>query len=1136
MDENGQAADQDIIFNTNILKIYTGKGNLIIFTQFVYCVIIVRIMTPIISVTPMQKLIAMHSDGTLVELGVAAEASRVTDKVTRYMQTIGQLTLSSPTLSETERQTIDAEVHRLETLAVRIIEENPNLEHLSESATALIQLIAGALHIDSGIVLIRALTTKVDETQPLLKKDGAWTEWISSPESQGELPPGMRFYIRLVDQLDMLMQQPGSDLWHSVQAIHSKAKRGLLRFQIIQLGQWTNQFDGITLDYISRLSQEELLAVLPKIRTYVKTFIEILRQAIPPLAAPIQKADETVRSFIVPHIKASMERQKEQVKLGDLTAVKVYIALLEICEEAPSLFPLDIQHAKNTLTTLLSQKCTDIEVKRAIMAALGLQFDGLLFGTKEPIHPMQREWHIHFALMYDAYRQTSYPKTQSIITAAAIHYLAKAAPYPMELPTCTQVSKGNTSGSYHRLEAELSPGIHNEFLHTILPRYFARIPAVQFYLTQSAQIAPLLALRMRVITPTDITTATGCARFKQTIQQLMEMRASPKPIFDLTALLGATVYTEGDPARDRQFTADLQNTLRRIHGLISEAIRERASSTSAGVELERQLTDAGAILCARYRKNGIVFTFPIRDGGACNSIQEAISATGCRLGAVATRALIADSISLRSYWAESNRMARLAPRDAEPVQYAVLPPLKAEISPLHFKTPCDLLATTLFRRSMARFSRAQTPHVFGLGRGTLAVLCGFLQEISKRDWTQANEDPAVRLVLQSTMTRLLQHLATAENRIDDFMAFSQAIELVHAEMATLFLLIEHEPAPFSAVYHRNLIQANIVPASLHTSLETGLAPSFMSVMAELTVRVQPSDRPIRVAHNPYTYFESLLLFSGDTDHSKVRPVAEVLAETGYVDLYTAAFHPVLATTPPPSGLYAPPNVIGDVRKLLERSPVGHTLTVAIDSTIDRLYSKELTHFLKEFESDILAGRLTIVVCRSGQKYDMLGMDQYYGAPFFVISNQKGWRPLTNANLRTDPLSHKWFSLAHRYAERELDTYQKTIFDHTRYILDRIPTALKGKQAPFVAQIDRRLIPGFIQVVVAADDVSRLSGILTMKFSSAEREFSGRSSFGFNQSNMCIIGNTLRITPGTDPKDASLIVEALQEFASPPADG
>jgi hypothetical protein len=80
--------------------------------------------------------------------------------------------------------------------------------------------------------------------------------------------------------------------------------------------------------------------------------------------------------------------------------------------------------------------------------------------------------------------------------------------------------------------------------------------------------------------------------------------------------------------------------------------------------------------------------------------------------------------------------------------------------------------------------------------------------------------------------------------------------------------------------------------------------------------------------------------------------------------------------------YAQRDIINDVKQLLGNKPDTKHLTI----TIDYINSPKVYELLQTFEKEILEGRLNFVLFRSGQKFDMLGVDNYYGAPYYIINN------------------------------------------------------------------------------------------------------------------------------------------------------
>src|SRR5688500_20208753 len=75
------------------------------------------------------------------------------------------------------------------------------------------------------------------------------------------------------------------------------------------------------------------------------------------------------------------------------------------------------------------------------------------------------------------------------------------------------------------------------------------------------------------------------------------------------------------------------------------------------------------------------------------------------------------------------------------------------------------------------------------------------------------------------------------------------------------------------------------------------------------------------------------------------------------------------------------------------------------------------------------------------------MDNYYGAPFYMINNgDKHWKEfntlLKSSAYKTDPLSMQWFCLANKYAFKAMEDYRKAVFNNAEKILASVPEELK----------------------------------------------------------------------------------------------
>ena len=87
---------------------------------------------------------------------------------------------------------------------------------------------------------------------------------------------------------------------------------------------------------------------------------------------------------------------------------------------------------------------------------------------------------------------------------------------------------------------------------------------------------------------------------------------------------------------------------------------------------------------------------------------------------------------------------------------------------------------------------------------------------------------------------------------------------------------------------------------------------------------------------------------------------------------------------------------------------------------------------------------------------MLGMDNYYGAPFWMVNNGgPQWREFdrlfNSETYHTDDLTNQWFCLIHQYASYAVDAYKAQYFANARALVDMIPPDIRpgGKSANYV---------------------------------------------------------------------------------------
>jgi len=436
--------------------------------------------------------------------------------------------------------------------------------------------------------------------------------------------------------------------------------------------------------------------------------------------------------------------------------------------------------------------------------------------------------------------------------------------------------------------------------------------------------------------------------------------------------------------------------------------------------------------------------------------------------------------------------------------------------------------------------QSTSPQKTLLFEGTLQVLKGLLQEISDASWTTIMNCPTRSLIAQVSFQKIQKQLESLiqEEAAARFFDTAEKIEQIHADLTALIEVFSPFTAKdFPAIYQKVLKK---IPAPLKPLTSFSIHASGMTSMAGvLHATEKVCKAPPRIIFGDNTYYECLMI----GDHvSNCVPIEEASEEDwAQVDLILAQFNPALKRTHLEPTEYKIEQVAETVAKALkfrEEKP----LVVALDCTIDYIDSSRAAALIETFQREIEEGRLNIICYRSGLKFDLFGMDNYCGAPFFTVHNDaEHWKPfdalLFDEALVTDPLSINWFCLAYKHAAPYLENYRKDIFDNTRSLLEKIPPRLFEADSPYrVVAVDQETDLCFVDIKVTGPlhivRGSALAGGL-LYFKSMEKGFPifYRRSIGFYHSNFAMLFSeenaTIRLTLGIDSEEVDLFVETFE---------
>jgi hypothetical protein len=426
-------------------------------------------------------------------------------------------------------------------------------------------------------------------------------------------------------------------------------------------------------------------------------------------------------------------------------------------------------------------------------------------------------------------------------------------------------------------------------------------------------------------------------------------------------------------------------------------------------------------------------------------------------------------------------------------------------------------------------------------KGILQTLKGLLSALPEEKWDEilknSTRSTAVHLYLLK-IQKQLDALAQEKDRLSFFEMASQ-IDQVHAGLSSLLeILSPYTARDFPQIYLNLLtcISHHLTPLTqcgIHTSGMTSLTGIFKAV------EKMKGRRP-RVIFGENTYYECIGAAQKASDAIYITEAKEEDWKT--IDLILAEFNPVLRRIELQPTEYKIERISDSLRKALSQRQ-DDPLTLALDCTFDYIDSPKVKELLEEFQNEIKAGRLNIIGYRSGLKFDLFGMDNFCGAPFFMIHNDDPkWASfealLTDPVLLTDHLSLNWFCLAYKYAAPELELYRKQIFDNTRALINRVPSRLlHDKQARYrivpmeegaeLAFIDMKISGSFHQLRGAL----LAAGCLYTKCMEGGHPIFYRLSVGFYHPNFTMLFSeehtTIRLTLGLDPAQVDLFVDCFE---------
>jgi hypothetical protein len=435
-----------------------------------------------------------------------------------------------------------------------------------------------------------------------------------------------------------------------------------------------------------------------------------------------------------------------------------------------------------------------------------------------------------------------------------------------------------------------------------------------------------------------------------------------------------------------------------------------------------------------------------------------------------------------------------------------------------------------------------------LFKGTLHVLKDLCAQLQENVWDATMRSGTRNSIVQFSLENIRKELLLIlkENEGATFQDLASRLEHVHADLMTLLEIFSpFTREDFPSIFRKHL---TTIPDNLKSFTAYGLHSSGMTSLTGIFKAVEKSkgSKPL-ILYGENCYFECILAAELFAEALSVN--AAQVQDLKEVDLILAQFNPALKRIHFKAEEnykleYHVEDISSILRSVLEQR-TEKPLTLAIDCTFDYSNSERINHLLLEFEKEIASGVLNVICFRSGLKFDLFGLDNYCGAPFFMIHNKgAAWSSfdalLSDPALQADTLSLNWFCLALQNAAPYLEAYRKQVFDNTHAVLNRIPKRLlKKERAKYrVIPMDADTDPTFIDIKVfgplhAIRASLLVSGFLTIKCMEKGFPLLHRPGIGFYHPNLSPVFSeectTIRLTIGLDPAQIDPIVQCFKEI-------
>lgn len=432
-----------------------------------------------------------------------------------------------------------------------------------------------------------------------------------------------------------------------------------------------------------------------------------------------------------------------------------------------------------------------------------------------------------------------------------------------------------------------------------------------------------------------------------------------------------------------------------------------------------------------------------------------------------------------------------------------------------------------------------------LAQGATRLIEGLID----RGVEHAFEEEGLGDLLQIIYFKINHAMGMAMQEKENLLPFLNQIEQIHQEIQNILAILSiqnpYDEKQFSESAKRKLTSGDspVIPPDLEPKFS--VKPSCMhavgSVMA--SVEAEKGTNELGVVVLKDCYYES----AGTLEKSKTYEVSCLNGDhfdgtpesldfdkppNRKIDLFVCEFHHNISVD---RTEYHEEDITNQILAMHERGFLADKCTVMIDTTIDLEQSPSMKKLLSnpEIMQLIKEGNLNLCFVRSAQKFDMLGMDNYYGGVVATVNNGIDYsvfdERMEDPDDQLGGLSYQGMAHLQTHSGDTPDQYRQAIMQNTALFYKNLPSEMKGKignPVQISTMNDDRLVfldiktehphPQFVRYVsLAITELGKKAGL----------PITVRASFGFAMTNLIGITHSgTRITPGLE-KEEDIIAHA-----------